>query len=164
MKPWLANEDFADGLYHLACEIDHLLGGGNDPGAGVPFKNSVFEMWGFWSSSECDICDEFEWAAEETVLRDHNSAEGSLDDSYQYPHIPNYDTLWKDRLQGLPGYREHLEECEKREWLFHHYSSGLKVKWYKRVGRSTESNVKGSTEGWYRILLECLESLKGEKA
>lgn len=163
--PRMSGDDFADGLYHLAREIGRRRGGGYDPGSGVPFKNNVFEMWSFWASSECYTCEDFEYEASEAVLRDHNTADGSFDESHQYPPLPeNFESLLQTRLQGMSGYKEHLKECERREWLFHHYSSGLKVKWYKRIGRSTESNVQGSTEGWYRILLECLESLRGGKS
>jgi len=51
-------------------------------------------------------------------------------------------------------------EDEIDEPHFRHYASGLEVWWYKRVGRSTESNIGMTALEWYRIVVECLESLK----
>jgi hypothetical protein len=53
------------------------------------------------------------------------------------------------------------EDCPDEKPNFRHFSSGLEVSWYKRVGRSTESNKSMKTLDWYRIVVECLESLKG---
>lgn len=45
---------------------------------------------------------------------------------------------------------------------FCHFESGLEVNWYKRVGRSTESNKSMKTLDWYRIVVECLESVRDD--
>lgn len=44
-----------------------------------------------------------------------------------------------------------------------HPGSGLKVKWYKRIGRDTESNMSMAMTQWYTIVLECLNSLKEDR-
>ena len=45
---------------------------------------------------------------------------------------------------------------------FRHFESGLEVDWYKRVGRSTKSNKSMKTLDWYRIVVECLESVRDD--
>lgn len=43
---------------------------------------------------------------------------------------------------------------------FLHYASGLRVDWYKRVGRSTESSKAMKSLDWFKIVVECLESIR----
>ena len=45
---------------------------------------------------------------------------------------------------------------------FHHFESGLKIDWYKRCGRSTESNKGMKTLDWFNIVVECLESVRDD--
>ena len=45
---------------------------------------------------------------------------------------------------------------------FCHFESGLEVNWYKRVGRSTESNKSMKTLDWFKIVVECLESVRDD--
>jgi len=45
---------------------------------------------------------------------------------------------------------------------FHHFESGLKIDWYKRCGRSTESNKSMKTLDWFNIVVECLESVRDD--
>lgn len=55
--------------------------------------------------------------------------------------------------------------CEEDDWdgtCFHHFESGLKVEWYKRVGRSTESNQSVKPIDWNKIVIECLESVRDD--
>lgn len=54
------------------------------------------------------------------------------------------------------------EEDDWDGWGFHHFESGLKVSWYKRVGRSTKSNTGVKTLDWYRIVIDCLESVRDD--
>lgn len=54
----------------------------------------------------------------------------------------------------------HDEDCSIRDYGFYHYESGLKVSWYKRVGRSTESSRGMKTLEWFRIVAECIESVR----
>jgi len=46
---------------------------------------------------------------------------------------------------------------------FQHFSSGLAVDWYKRVGRSTESNKNLTALEWYKIVVECIESVRDDE-
>lgn len=55
---------------------------------------------------------------------------------------------------------EHDDGCSLRDYGFHHFESGLKVEWYKRVGRSTKSNQSMKPLDWYAIVVECLESVR----
>ncbi len=54
----------------------------------------------------------------------------------------------------------HDDTCAIRDYGFKHFVSGLEVSWYKRVGRSTKSNKSMKTLDWYRIVVECLESVR----
>lgn len=56
----------------------------------------------------------------------------------------------------------HDPECSLREYGFRHFESGLEVGWYKRVGRSTESNKSMKTLDWFKIVVECLESVRDD--
>lgn len=59
---------------------------------------------------------------------------------------------------------EHDEDCPSDPWLFHHYGSGFKARWYKRIGRSYEENdVKLRTIDKYKVAVECLESVRDDK-
>ena len=53
----------------------------------------------------------------------------------------------------------HASSCDFRDYGFKHFESGLEVEWYKRVGRSTESNKSMKTLDWFNIVVECLESV-----
>lgn len=62
------------------------------------------------------------------------------------------------------------DECDPGQWyvedtpfrpLFKHYATGLEMTWYKRVGRSPESNFNMKALDFYRdVVVDCLESLK----
>lgn len=45
---------------------------------------------------------------------------------------------------------------------FCHFESGLEVNWYERVGRFTESNKSMKTLDWFKIVVECLESVRDD--
>lgn len=52
------------------------------------------------------------------------------------------------------------KDCLAQQPNFKHFASGLEVSWYKRVGRSETSNMELPNLDWYRIIVECLESIK----
>lgn len=54
----------------------------------------------------------------------------------------------------------HPETCPLVRPNFHHYRSGLKVWWYKYMGRSEESNMELGFREWSTIVFECLDSIK----
>jgi len=149
--------DFSGGLHDLAQVIDHALGGGYDYSTGVDYKNNVFEMWGFWAHCECSTCERVEWGAEESVLLEYGMSPKEIDDfnpgHKAYPD--NYGTLYDARVRELAP--EH--DCPLKKWGFKHYGSDLEVKWYKRIGRSTESNRDMNTIDWHKTIVECLESV-----
>lgn len=58
---------------------------------------------------------------------------------------------------------EHDEDCPSDPWLFHHYDTGFKARWYKRIGRSYEDNgVHIKTLDKYRIAVALLESVRSD--
>lgn len=65
--------------------------------------------------------------------------------------------LWELEEEVI-GDRKHT--CDVEEPGFRHYASGLEVSWYKRLGRSTESNKLVKPIEWYRIVIDCIESVK----
>lgn len=60
------------------------------------------------------------------------------------------------------GYGECPDDCLMRMPNFRHFQSGLEVTWYKRVGRSTKSNIGMKDLDWYKIVVECLESVRDD--
>lgn len=69
-------------------------------------------------------------------------------------HTEDY-IQWREEAQ-------HDKECSLREYGFYHFESGLKVEWYKRVGRSTKSNMEMKPVDWYKLVVECLESVRDD--
>lgn len=66
------------------------------------------------------------------------------------------DALWEAHKYGPDG---HAEDCPIVLPNFHHKPSGLKVEWYKWIGRSMEFNQQPTSPEWGRILEECYASL-----
>lgn len=63
-------------------------------------------------------------------------------------------------------YERHGEFGREGMTLFHHYESGFRFEWYKRIGRSSEvlSEAEPKTLPWYKIVVECLESIRDDEA
>lgn len=156
----LEGEMYAGGLYDLMETVNAKIGPGYDPSSGIDFKNDVFESWSYWSHAECETCERVEWAAEANVLRDHGWTEEDLSNysthlaHRAYPE--NFSGLYKTEKERLVT--EH--ECPLKDYNFYHYATGLKVMWYKRVGRGTRANMELTTREWYMALLECFDSLE----
>jgi hypothetical protein len=72
-----------------------------------------------------------------------------------------YEMEYGNVTQGVEA--EHDYGCSLEDVGFRHFESGLEVSWYKRVGRSTESNKSMKTLEWYKTLVECLESVRDDK-
>lgn len=51
-------------------------------------------------------------------------------------------------------------DCPLKEFNFYHYGTGLKVMWYKRIGRGTSANLDLPPREWYGALMECFDSLE----
>lgn len=47
---------------------------------------------------------------------------------------------------------------------FHHKKSGLKINWYKYIGRDMELNIVPTLTEWAKIEEECLESIKSQQS
>lgn len=159
----LKDEDFSDGLYNIARVIDYLQGGGNDYGCGVDHSNGVFTMYGYWAHSECDVCNGRSWDASQEVSTGAGFTEEEINDfSFHEWHDPRYPKDYTEQYDAVMNRleSENPHDCPEVEWHFEHPASGLKVKWYKRIGRSTESNTDLTMTQWYTIVLECLESLR----
>lgn len=64
---------------------------------------------------------------------------------------------------GVDGFEDHPVSSECGYPVgFRHFESGLEVNWYKRVGRSTESNKSVKALDWYAIVVQCLESVRDD--
>lgn len=69
----------------------------------------------------------------------------------------------QERYLEWVGEATHDANCAIEDVHFRHFESGLEVKWYKRVGRSTESNKDMKILDWHKIIVECLESVRDEE-
>ena len=67
-----------------------------------------------------------------------------------------------DRYVDWRRSAKHDPDCKLEDVGFRHFGSGLEVSWYKRVGRSTESNNSMKTLDWFRVVTECLESVRDD--
>jgi len=56
----------------------------------------------------------------------------------------------------------HSDDCPIDKPNFKHYASGIKIYWYKYIGRGTKSNMDLDYRDWTKIVLECLDSLEKE--
>lgn len=77
----IENEDFSDGVYHIATAIDARFGPGYDPGSGIPYENDVFVMNSFWDNKyeECTCgLAELEWSWPETHPHSDNCYQAEL--------------------------------------------------------------------------------------
>lgn len=156
----MKDRDFADGIYGILDAINFKLGGGYDFSCGIDYKNDVFETKNFWAHSECNCSyDTWQWDMGEAVEKEMQAYEGKVD-KYSAEWWRLYKMEWANVTQGKdPG---HDDSCASSEWYFEHFASGLKVSWYKRVGRSTKSNTSMKTLDWYKIVVECLESVRDD--
>lgn len=160
----MRDEDLAGGLYSIAKGAAYVVAerDGHRPkqldyGTGMDFSNDVFTMYGYWSHAECLVCEERGYEVEESILLEAGNTPDAIEkgENLVYPYGFNY-----QYELAMSRYPEH--DCPLVDWHFEHHASGLKVKWYKRIGRSTESNDAIKDLRWYKIVVECLESLKRE--
>lgn len=158
----LENEDLADGIYNILKAVDWKLGGGYDVSTGIDYRNEVFETRSYWAHCDNCTCGFEEWAADvdAQVMERMEKYPGSEEDEIDGEWWRLYNMEHGNVLQGET--RDHASDCEMILPQFHHFESGLKVEWYKRVGRSTESNQSVKPIDWYKIVIECLESVRDD--
>jgi len=156
----LENEDFADGIYNILKAVDWRLGGGYDVSTGIDYKNDVFETHSYWA--HCDTCtcgfEDWSWQIDAQVMERMKQYPGGESESPDSEWWRLYDMEYGNVTQGEE--RSHADDCELNLPGFYHHSSGLKVEWYKRVGRSTKSNQSMKPLDWYQIVIECLEAIR----
>lgn len=152
----MRDEDFADGIYWVLDAINYTKGGGYDFSCGIDYRNDVFETFNFWSHCECSCSyQKWEWDTDAAVEREMEKYDLPAKDS-EYWRL--WYMEWGNVTQGQEP--DHDEDCTLEDVGFRHFASGLEVSWYKRVGRSTKSNKSLKTLDWYKIVVECLESVR----
>jgi hypothetical protein len=145
----LSGEDsVAKTLYALSemltrgYDLGRHSGLGGDFGYGVEFDNPVLMMHPFcWCEKEdCLWCTP--WLADDGKHSEEESKEHRIKQeqeilarfgspSFKHPHAPHF-------------------------W---HKRTGLKIRWYKWIGRDMEANMELSPEQWTHIFAECWESV-----
>lgn len=154
----MKGDDYAEGIYWIMRAIAHREGVGYDASAGIEYHNDVFESFNFWNHCECDCAQSmWEWDVDDQVAERMKA----------YPDVEKWGPEWnrlyqmelKNVTQGSKG-PGHSDECSLREYNFKHFASGLEIEWYKRVGRSTKSNLSLTALDWYKIVVECIESVR----
>lgn len=155
----MKNEDFADGIYQILSAIDYVEGGGYDVSTGIDYKNDVFETHSYWAHADECTCgfEAWAWEVDAQVMERMKRYEGSEEDEPGSKWWRLYDMEHGNVTQGEE--RDHADDCGLNLPGFYHYASGLTVSWYKRVGRSTESNKSMKALDWFKIVVECLESV-----
>ena len=155
----MKDEDFADGIYWILDAVNYKLGGEYDSSTGIDYRNDVFETFSFWSHCECTCSRErWEWDMDERTMTQMKN----------YPDVDEHSKEWWDLYQmehdnvTQGEVRDHDPDCKLEDVGFRHFGSGLEVSWYKRVGRSAESNIGMKTLDWFKIVTECLESVRDD--
>lgn len=155
----MKDADFADGIYSILDAINYKLGGEYYSSAGIDYHNDVFETFSFWNHCECTCSlEKWEW----------DMGERTMSQMKKYPDVDEHSKEWWDLYQMEYGnvtqgeVRDHDPDCNLEDVGFRHFGSGLEVSWYKRVGRSTKSNNSMKTLDWYRVVTECLESVRDD--
>lgn len=157
----MENEDFAEGIYNILSAINYINGGGYDFSTGIDYRNSVFETHSFWGNDDCTCgFEEWSWRIDAEVMERMKQYPGSEEDELDSEWWRLYNMERGNVTQGEE--RSHEDTCALELPGFHHFDSGLKVSWYKRVGRSTESNKSMKTLDWYKLVVECLESVRDD--
>lgn len=155
--------DFSDGIYWILDAVNYQLGGGYDVSSGINYKNDVFETRNFWSDADedCDCgYDDWESKIDEEVMKRIGDLPFPSDQTKSFEWWRNYRREFVNVSQGEE--RSHETECIVLRPQFQHFASGLKVTWYKRVGRSTKSNQGMKTLDWFKVVVECLESVRND--
>lgn len=81
-------------------------------------------------------------------------------------HDPGSGVCYFNDVFEIHGFWNHAEDeyNGEEDWHFHHFETGFKYDWYKRIGRS--ASVVGDVEprmlDWYQMVVECLESVKND--
>lgn len=160
----MKDTDFADGIYWILDAINYRLGGNYDHSTGIDYRNGVFETRSFWA--HCDSCDcgaddrEAEVDEQVHALMERHGPEPMITDPGWTEWYRLYQMEYGNVTQGEDI--GHTKDCIAVQPQFRHYASGLEVEWYKRVGRSTESNISMKTLDWYKIVVECIESVRDD--
>lgn len=156
----MENDDFAEGVYNILSAINYIKGGGHDFSTGIDYRNEVFETHSFWAHCDTCTCGFEEWsevidsAVMERMKKYPGSEEDELDSEWWRLYNMEYGNVTQGEL------RTHDDSCGLNLPGFHHFETGLSIRWYKRVGRSTESNKGMKTLEWYKLVVECLESVR----
>ena len=155
----MKGDDFADGIYWLLHAINYKTGGRYDFSCGIDYKNEVFETKSFWEHSECECSyQNWQWDMDELTRERMKQYGEKGEDTLNTEWWRLYRMEWGNVTQGRdPG---HDADCALTDWHFKHFASGLEVSWYKRVGRSTKSNKSLKTLDWFKVMVECLESVR----
>lgn len=161
-----------------------LLGG--EYGYGCEYKNDVFEMHPYNYDPTCtcgfDEAEEAWWNQHHHekgcfhVLYEKEEARFLASNPYDemHKHMTKWsiehgcvrapfgmavycdcglDAMYKKERGKL----DHAPDCPVVRPLFQHYKSGIKVWWYKWIGR--ETTVKGNLAHWDEVIAECLNSV-----
>lgn len=156
----MKGDDYTEGIYWIMRAITHREGVGDDARAGIEYHNDVFESFNFWNHCECDCAQSmWEWDVDDQVAERMKA----------YPDVEKWGPEWnrlyqmelKNVTQGSEG-PGHSSDCSLRDYGFKHFASGLEVEWYKHIGRSTESNLSLTALDWYKIVVECIESVRDQ--
>lgn len=156
----MKDDDFADGVYQILAAVDFKLGGGHDVSTGIDYRNDALETFSYWAHCECS-CSFYAWEEDLDYQTELRMKQYSDVDPHSSEWWRLYQMEYENVRQGEE--REHDEDCSLEEVGFRHFGSGLEVSWYKRVGRSTESNKSMKALDWYKIVVECIESVKSDE-
>lgn len=163
-------------------QVHGLFGG--EYGYGQDFVNEVFEMHPFDWDGDCDCGAEgaiAQWDDEHDhcagcyylyatkITISDLGIEGwskQLHDLAEQWGLPEQGSAchctcgWNKAYQATRDLHPCKPTCRSLIPNFHHFASGVKVEWYKYIGRGTEINKEITAPEWNEIINECFESIQ----
>ena len=151
----VSNRRVADDLYELTRALSEagwepsggLLGG--EFGYGAPYENDTFEMHPFWWG-DCDCgheTAEYDWDAA-------NPHQPACEFDMTYRCTCSHSADWK----AWAATHDHDPKCGVARPNFLHKASGIRVDWYKYIGRGMEFEPV-SRNVWDAALKACTDSI-----
>lgn len=159
--PACSDDEISEGLRSLVKALhkrgEDLVRGflGGEYGYGCHFENDTFSMFPFyWGDCTCGYLErEEKWSNEHPHKNDCPWSDWENVEPGKLRCLCGHDKTWKAWFQADGG---HTENCLLEKPNFFHKKSGLKIRWYKYIGRDME--IDGESD-FREILSDCLRSI-----
>lgn len=136
-----------DMLYELSFLLTNDV---FDAGYGIDYENDVFEMHPYyWGDCTCGYEKE-EWKKFRKLFEEKYKNENEKQ---------QLELQYKEWLKT----HKHSDRCRLMLSNFHYKPTGLKINWYKYIGRSMSSNKPITVKNFQKIFEHCKQSILNNK-